>query len=283
MSKLNISKGAVASPYKEQLDNSYREQKDRSITSEVVNNGAAAGVAPLNSTSSLNGSMPENDAIFSVLETLIGGSPEEKSTALMETHNLLKESESINEENSYDLLSAVMGITEEEDTELVSKALKVLDKFLVYQPDYMAPHCEEVITKIVRAKFSLQNAETEVLYQLLVVVYKMDAVLDLVIPMLQNETYPTLLPVINLLYTTLKQNNAETQSLLESRLTLLTSAVCPLCSHVETNVRKQSIFCLVELLLVFGTEKVDSLLEPLTVSQKKLVYLYYNRHQRNVR
>ena len=88
-----------------------------------------------------------------------GGSPEEKSTALMETHNLLKESESINEENSYDLLSAVMGITEEEDTELVSKALKVLDKFLVYQPDYMAPHCEEVITKIVRAKFSLQNAE----------------------------------------------------------------------------------------------------------------------------
>ena len=66
---------------------------------------------------------------------------------------------------------------------------------------------------------------------------------------------------------TLKQNTPESQPLLEARLPALTAAVCPQCSHVETNVRKQSIFCLVELLLIFGTEKVDSMLEALTVSQ----------------
>ena len=66
---------------------------------------------------------------------------------------------------------------------------------------------------------------------------------------------------------TLKQNTPESQSMLESRLPALCAAVCPQCSHVETNVRKQSIFCLVELLLIFGTERVDTMLDSLTVSQ----------------
>ena len=66
---------------------------------------------------------------------------------------------------------------------------------------------------------------------------------------------------------TLKQNTLETQTLLESRLPALTAAVCPNCSHDETDVRKQSIFCLVELLLIFGTETVDPMLDALPVSQ----------------
>ena len=103
--------------------------------------------------------MPETNAVFSVLEALLGGSQEEKSGALIESLNLLKEDTSINEENSYDLLSAIMSCTEEDDTELVSKALKVLNKFLVYQAQYMAPHCEEVVTKIVRAKCPMQHAD----------------------------------------------------------------------------------------------------------------------------
>ena len=146
-------------------------------------------------------------------------------------------------------------------------------------------------------------------------VYKSDAILSLVLPMLENETYPTLLTVINLTYTvsqflylyhvpistslylsislslstpvmllslnfdflwftplflilqTLKQNTPETQPKLECYLSDLTASLCPHCSHVETNVRKQSIFCLVELLLIFGTDRIDPLLASLTVSQ----------------
>ena len=75
---------------------------------------------------------------------------------------------------------------------------------------------------------------------------------------------------------TLKQNTPESQPMLESRLPALASAVCPQCSHVETNVRKQSIFCLVELLLIFGTEKVDALLEGLTVSQVNTPIPFFN-------
>ena len=122
-------------------------------------NGGAESGSHLQSPS-LNGSMPsEPNAVFAVLEALLGGSDEEKSSALIESLNLLKEDTAINEENSYDLLSAIMCCTEEEDTELVSKALKVLNKFLVYQADYMAPHCEEVVTKIVRAKCPMQHAD----------------------------------------------------------------------------------------------------------------------------
>ncbi|XP_063674498.1 CLIP-associating protein 1-A-like isoform X20 [Bolinopsis microptera] len=271
-------------------ENSFSEQRDRSLTAELqavsnLNNNTNGGSAssPLLQSPSLNGSMAENNKVFAVLEALLGGTQDEKSAALIESLNLLKEDTSINEENSYDLLSAIMSCTEEDDTELVSKSLKVLNKFLVYQADYMAPHCEEVVTKIVRAKCPMQHADSESLYQLLVMVYKTEAILNLLVPMLQHETYPVLLSVINLLYSTLKQNTPESQSKLESRLPALCAAVCPQCSHVETNVRKQSIFCLVELLLIFGTERVDTMLDSLTVSQKKLVYLYYNRHQRNVR
>lgn len=271
-------------------ENSFSEQRDRSLTAELqavsnLNNNTNGGSAssPLLQSPSLNGSMAENNKVFAVLEALLGGTQDEKSAALIESLNLLKEDTSINEENSYDLLSAIMSCTEEDDTELVSKSLKVLNKFLVYQADYMAPHCEEVVTKIVRAKCPMQHADSESLYQLLVMVYKTEAILNLLVPMLQHETYPVLLSVINLLYSTLKQNTPESQSMLESRLPALCAAVCPQCSHVETNVRKQSIFCLVELLLIFGTERVDTMLDSLTVSQKKLVYLYYNRHQRNVR
>ncbi|KAL5257524.1 hypothetical protein ACHWQZ_G012456 [Mnemiopsis leidyi] len=290
----NINPDALSSPVSKMSinknrENSFSEQRDRSLTTELQavsnlnnTNGGSEALPHLQSPS-LNGSMPETNAVFSVLEALLGGSQEEKSGALIESLNLLKEDTSINEENSYDLLSAIMSCTEEDDTELVSKALKVLNKFLVYQAQYMAPHCEEVVTKIVRAKCPMQHADSESLYQLLVMVYKTEAILNLIVPMLQHETYPVLLSVINLLYSTLKQNTPESQPMLESRLPALASAVCPQCSHVETNVRKQSIFCLVELLLIFGTEKVDALLEGLTVSQKKLVYLYYNRHQRNVR
>ena len=98
-------------------------------------------------------------------------------------------------------------------TELVSKALKVLNKFLVYQPDHMLGHCEEVVTKIIKAKGSLQPPDLEQLYQLLIMIYKPEAILGLLLPMLQNEIYPVLLSVINLLYSTLKQNSPETQVL----------------------------------------------------------------------
>ena len=42
--------------------------------------------------------------------------------------------------------------------------------------------------------------QSESLYQLLVMVYKTEAILNLIVPMLQHETYPVLLSVINLLY-----------------------------------------------------------------------------------
>ena len=103
--------------------------------------------------------MSETNAVFDVLEALLGGTEDEKSSALIETLNLLKEDTSINEENSYDLLSAIMSCTEEDDPELVSKALKVLNKFLVYQAEYMVPYCQEVITKIVRVKWPVQHAD----------------------------------------------------------------------------------------------------------------------------
>jgi len=126
-----------------------------------LNNNTNGGSAssPLLQSPSLNGSMAENNKVFAVLEALLGGTQDEKSAALIESLNLLKEDTSINEENSYDLLSAIMSCTEEDDTELVSKSLKVLNKFLVYQADYMAPHCEEVVTKIVRAKCPMQHAD----------------------------------------------------------------------------------------------------------------------------
>ena len=80
---------------------------DNSVLSNVDNSR--------NSTSSLNGSASETNAVFAVLEALLGGTAGEKSAALIEALNLLKEDTMINEENSYDLLSAILSCTEDDD------------------------------------------------------------------------------------------------------------------------------------------------------------------------
>jgi len=226
---------------------------------------------------SINGSL-EPDVMFSVLEALLGGTGEEKSGALVQAVGLLKE-DVVTAENSYDLLDAILQCTEEPDVDLVGKALKVLQKFLIYQPEQMSGHCEEVVTKMVRAKSSCTAPELDAQYLLLIRLYKHEAILKLALPMLKNEGFPVLLSVINLLYQTLKSITIDVRPIIETQLPELTATVCAQCNHVETNVRKQSIFCLVELLLHFGTDTVDPLLEPLSISQKKLVYLYFNRHQ----
>ena len=78
---------------------------------------------------------------------------------------------------------------------------------------------------------------------------------------------PNPLPLSLSLSQCLKDSKESSKAVLEPRLAEMAESVCPHCSHVETNVRKQAIFCLVELLLLFGPDRIDPHLKNLTVSQ----------------
>eukprot|EP00116_Pleurobrachia_bachei_P004305 sb/3464567/ len=162
--------------------------------------GGAGAIEPDSTTApEQNGSAPDESAVFAVLEALLGGSVEEKGAALMSALNILREDRLINEDNSYDLLSAILCCVEDQDGELVNKSIKVMNKFLVYQPKYTIAHSEEIIAKITRAKVSLASGDNTI-FQVLVSTFGEETVIDIVQPMLQNETFPVLLAVINLLY-----------------------------------------------------------------------------------
>ena len=79
--------------------------------------GAGAGAIEPDSTTApeQNGAAPDESAVFAVLEALLGGSVEEKGAALMSALNILREDRLINEDNSYDLLSAILCCVEDQD------------------------------------------------------------------------------------------------------------------------------------------------------------------------
>ena len=126
---IDIANAAAAVDTSRVASDSSRSNVGRTSASDNVILGDVDG-SRLSATS-LNGSAAEANAVFSVLEALLGGQSDEKSAALIETLNILKEDTLINDENSYDLLSAIMSCTEDDDVSitLVLVHLGLLEMF----------------------------------------------------------------------------------------------------------------------------------------------------------
>lgn len=68
------------------------------------------------------------------------------------------------------------------------------------------------------------------------------------------------------------------QPLLDSLPSIMPSIYKALV-HKSVDLRKASVFCIVEMLLILGWEKLNPFLDKLNVAQRKLVNIYVERHQ----
>jgi CLIP-associating protein 1/2 len=97
-------------------------------------------------------------------------------------------------------------------------------------------------------------------------------------PLIQTSPYPPVLGAIKML-TKLIETNPD--DVTDEHLSMIMPGLIKGTDHLESPVRKSSIFCMVALYKAVGEERLSSYISCLSGSKVKLLRLYISRSQQN--
>ncbi|XP_063908191.1 CLIP-associating protein isoform X3 [Zophobas morio] len=97
-------------------------------------------------------------------------------------------------------------------------------------------------------------------------------------PLIQTSPYPPVLGAIKMLTKLIETNPTDVT---DEHLSMIMPGLIKSTDHLESAVRKSSIFCMVALYKAVGEERLSSYISCLTGSKVKLLRLYISRSQQN--